>query len=112
MNSISQNKLRADGRAGYRISCAYQVPAEWASNPVHPVILSLPSFPCPFDALFIHHGNDFTPVHKNQKTYRRLFSMIFFGGSEALLIPYLQRLAMRKISKNRQKPKTNSIFIS
>jgi len=57
---------------------------------VHPVILSLPSFLRPFDILIIHHGNDFTPVRKRQKTYRRLFGMIFFGGSESTLIAYLQ----------------------
>jgi hypothetical protein len=38
--------------------------------------------------------------------------MIFFGGREALLIPCLQRLATRKILKNRQNTKANSIFIS
>ena len=41
----------------------------------------------------IHHGDDFTPVRERQKTYRRLFGMIFFARSDAMLIPYLQRLA-------------------
>ncbi len=51
------------------------------------------SFLIPLDTLMIHHGDDFTPVREYQKTYRRLFGMIYFGGSESILILYLQRFA-------------------
>jgi len=59
----------------------------------------------------IYHGDDFTPVRERQKTYRRLFGMIFFGGCASILVPALQWLATPKISKNRQNSKANSIFI-
>jgi hypothetical protein len=53
-----------------------------------PYLTACPSsFRIPFDALLIHHADDFTPVRERQKTYRRLFGMIFFGGLEPLLIP-------------------------
>ena len=79
-----------------RISFANPAPAEYASHPAHPVILS-PLLPA--DVFIIHHGNDFTPNRKNQKTYRRLFGMIFFAGSEPMVVTPLQRLAARKNSK-------------
>jgi hypothetical protein len=66
----------------------------------------------PADVFIIHHGNDFTAVCENQKTYRRLFGMIFFEGSESMLHPCLQCLATFKISKKRQKSKANSFFVS
>jgi hypothetical protein len=66
----------------------------------------------PDDVFMIHHGIDFTPIREDQKTYRRLFGMIFFGGFFWLLVPNLQWFATLKISKNRQKSKANSIFIS
>jgi hypothetical protein len=69
-------------------------------------------FLLPADDFIIHHCDDFTPVPKNQKTYRRLFGTIFFGGPESMLIPCLQWLAMQKFSKNRKNTKANSIFIS
>jgi hypothetical protein len=94
-----------------RISYANQVHAERASYPGHPVILSLPSFLNPLDIPILHHGDDFTPVRENQKTYRRLFGTIFFGGSESMVISALQWFATRKFSKNRQNSKANSIFI-
>jgi hypothetical protein len=61
-------------------------------HPAHPVILSnlIPS-----DVFILHHGNDSTPVRENQKTYRRLFGMIFFEEFGSLLIANLQRLATR-----------------
>jgi hypothetical protein len=68
--------------------------------------------PLPADVLIIHHGNDFTPVLENQKTYRRLFDTIFFGGFEPMVAAALQRLATRKILKNRQNTKANSFFVS
>jgi hypothetical protein len=66
----------------------------------------------PADVFIIHHGNDFTAVCENQKTYRRLFGMIFFGGFESMLIPYPQRLATQKIPKNGKKSKANSFFVA
>jgi hypothetical protein len=60
----------------------------------------------------INHGDDFTPVRENQKTYRRLFGMIFFGGAASMVVTALQWLATKKISKNRKNSKANSIFIS
>jgi len=60
----------------------------------------------------IHHRDDFTSVAKNQKTYRRLFGMIFFEGSEPMLATALQSFATQKIPKNHQNSKANSIFIS
>jgi hypothetical protein len=79
---------------------------------VHPVILSLPSFLLPADVFIIHHGDDFTPVCERQKTYRRLFGMIFFGGSESMLAAARQQLATLKILKSRKNGKANSFFIS
>jgi len=38
--------------------------------------------------------------------------MIFFGGFGWLLVTNLQRFATLQITKNRQKSKANSIFIS
>jgi hypothetical protein len=73
----------------------------------------LPSrFPLPADDFIIHHGDDFTLVPENQKTYRRLFGMIFFGGSDPMLASVLQQFATRKILKNRQNSKVNSFFDS
>jgi hypothetical protein len=92
-----------------RISFANPAPAEYASHPAHPVILS-PLLPA--DVFIIHHGNDFTPNRKNQKTYRRLFGMIFLEGSESMVVAPLQRLATQKILKKRQKSKANSFFVS
>jgi hypothetical protein len=89
-----------------------QVPAGQPAHPVHPVILSLPSLLSPFDTLTIDHGYDFTPVLKNQKTYRRLFGTIFFEGSESMLVAALQLFATQKIPKNHKKSKANSIFVS
>jgi hypothetical protein len=37
--------------------------------------------------------------------------MIFFGGSESMLIAARQRLATQNILKNRQKSKANSFFL-
>jgi hypothetical protein len=62
------------------------------------------------DSFIIHHGNDFTPVRQNQKTYRRLFGMIFFGGFESMLVTTWQRLATQKILKNRQNTKAKYHF--
>jgi hypothetical protein len=63
--------------------------------------------------MFIYfHNDNLTRRAENQKTYRRLFGMIFFGGSESMLNTYLQRFAMQKIFKNRKNTKTNVIFIS
>jgi hypothetical protein len=78
-----------------------------ASHPVHPVILSnlIPS-----DVFIIYHGDDFTPVCENQKTYRRLFGMIFFGGFGKMLTAGWQWLATRKILKNRQNTKAKYNF--
>ncbi|HEV7925146.1 MAG TPA: hypothetical protein VGR14_07325 [Verrucomicrobiae bacterium] len=73
---------------------------------------SPPRFLLPADDFIIHHGYDFTPVRENQKTYRRLFGMIFFGWLEPLLIAYLQRLIMQKTAKNRKNSKANSFLIS
>jgi hypothetical protein len=69
------------------------------------------SFLSPFDTLIIDHGHEFTPVPENQKTYRRLFGMIFFRGPESMLATALQRLATQKILKNRQNSKANSFFL-
>jgi hypothetical protein len=91
-----------------RISCESEPPSEKASNPA---ILSLPLFLIPADVFTIHHGDDFTPIPDRQKTYRRLFGMIFFGGFVWMVVTALQRLATRKILKNRKNSKTNSIFI-
>jgi hypothetical protein len=66
----------------------------------------------PTDDFIIHHGHDFTLVPENQKTYRRLFGMIFFGGSESMVAAALQQLATRKILENRQNSKANSFFVS
>jgi hypothetical protein len=68
--------------------------------------------PLPADVFITHHGDDFTPVCENQKTYRRLFGMIFFEGSESMLAAALQQFATRKILKNCENSKTNSIFSS
>jgi hypothetical protein len=76
-------------------------------HPAHPVIL--PNL-IPIDVFILHHGNDSTPVRENQKTYRRLFGMIFFRGFGALLIPCLQPLATLKFSKNSKKPKAKYHF--
>ena len=38
--------------------------------------------------------------------------MIFFEGSESVVVASLQRLAARKISKNHKNSKANSVFIS
>jgi hypothetical protein len=57
------------------------------------------------------HGENPTRNAKNQKTYRRLFGMIFLEGSLSMLITALQRLATWKILKNRQNSKANSFFI-
>jgi len=70
------------------------------------------SFLSPFDTLMIHHGDDFTPLPENQKTYRRLFGMIFLEGFDPVLTAVLQRLATQKIFKKRKNSKANSIFIS
>jgi hypothetical protein len=51
------------------------------------------------------HDENLTRSAKNQKTYRRLFGMIFFGESWPMLITYLQQLATLKILKNRQNTK-------
>jgi hypothetical protein len=68
-------------------------------------------FLVPADVFIIHHRNDLTPVRENQKTYRRLFGMIFFGGCESMVVTALQWLATLKISKNGKNSKANSIFI-
>ncbi|HEV7926519.1 MAG TPA: hypothetical protein VGR14_14250 [Verrucomicrobiae bacterium] len=68
--------------------------------------------PRPADDFIIDHGNDSTLIPKKQKTYRRLFDTIFFGGSEPMLDAALQQLATRKILKNRQNTKANSFFLS
>jgi hypothetical protein len=52
--------------------------------------------------LMLHHDRDFTPVRENQKTYRRLLGMMFFGALESLLHAVLQRLATQQIFKNRK----------
>ncbi len=57
------------------------------------------------------HDENLTRSAENQKTYGRLFGMIFFGGSEPMLIPYLQRFATQKIFKSRQNTKAKLIFI-
>jgi hypothetical protein len=88
-----------------KISYADQVTAGNASHPFHPVILSLPSFPSPFDSFIIHHGNDLTPVCGYQKTYRRLFGMIFFGASVGMQMTFLQRLPKGKTPKKVKKSK-------
>jgi hypothetical protein len=62
------------------------------------------------DVFIIHHADDFTAVRINQKTYRRLFGMIFFEGFGTLLIPYLQWFATLKVSKNRKKSKAKYHF--
>jgi len=56
------------------------------------------------------HNENLTKSAKNQKTYRRLFGMIFFGRSESLLWPILQRLATRKIFKNGKNTKAKCHF--
>jgi len=84
------------------------VSAEKTSHPVHPVILSNL---IPANVFIIHHRNDFTPILERQKTYRRLFGMIFFGGSEPMVVAARQWLATQKISKNGKNSKANSIFI-
>jgi hypothetical protein len=56
------------------------------------------------------HDENLTRSAKNQKTYRRLFGMIFFGGFGSLLIPDLQWLATRKILKNGQNTKAKYHF--
>jgi hypothetical protein len=61
---------------------------------------------------FYSHDENLTRSAKNRKTYRRLFGMIFFGGSEPMLAAALQRLATHEILKNRQNTKANSFFIS
>jgi hypothetical protein len=69
-------------------------------------------FLSPFDTSIIDHGDDFTTVPENQKTYRRLFGMIFFKGSESMVVTAPQWLAAQKISKNRQNTKANSFFVA
>jgi hypothetical protein len=64
------------------------------------------------DTLLYSHDENPTRSAKNQKTYRRLFGMIFFGGLDSLLIPCLQRLATRNFLKNRKNSKANSIFMA
>jgi|SRR5271168_746267 len=54
---------------------------------------------------FYTHAKNLTISAENQKTYGRLFGMIFFGGLESLLHTVLQRLATHGISKNRQNTK-------
>jgi hypothetical protein len=71
---------------------------------------SASKFLSPFDALIIDHGDDFTPVRENQKTYRRLFGMIFFEGYESMVVTALQLVATQKIFKKRKNTKANSIF--
>jgi hypothetical protein len=64
----------------------------------------------PADVFILHHGDDFTPVRERQKTYRRLFGMIFFEGSLSMVVPALQWLATLKILKNRKKWKAKCHF--
>src|ERR1700722_16552944 len=63
-----------------------------------------------FDTFMIDHGYDFTPVRRNQKTYRRLFGMIFLEGSESMVVVYLQWLATLKILKNSKNTKAKYHF--
>jgi hypothetical protein len=53
------------------------------------VLFTVPLVPL-INTLIIHHGNDFTRVRENQKTYRRLFGMIFFGGFGSMLVAPIQ----------------------
>jgi hypothetical protein len=69
-------------------------------------------FLSPFDTSIIDHGDEFTTDRENQKTYRRLFGMIFFRGSESMVITAPQWLAAQKILRNRKNMKANSFFIS
>jgi hypothetical protein len=62
------------------------------------------------DTFSIHLGHDFTPVRENQKTYRRLFGMIYFGGSESMLVIAAQLLATQEISKRGEKRKAKYHF--
>jgi hypothetical protein len=79
------------------------------------VLLDLPRNRLALNAFCMHfdfHNDNPTRSAENQKTYRRLFGMIFFGGSEWMLVATLQQLATQKISKNRKNTKANSFFIS
>jgi hypothetical protein len=61
---MSQNKLRAARRAGYKISCANQASAEKASHPVHPVI---PFLLLPAGALIFHRETTLRQFPKTKK---------------------------------------------
>jgi hypothetical protein len=58
-----------------------------------------------FELITHHFGDDLGTKLKNQKTYRRLFGMIFFGGFRALLIAGRQLLTKAKNTKKCEKPK-------
>ncbi|HEV7926152.1 MAG TPA: hypothetical protein VGR14_12395 [Verrucomicrobiae bacterium] len=67
-------------------------------------------FLLPADVFMIHHGHDFTPIRERQKTYRRLFGMIFFGGFGLMLVAAMQWLVEAKSSKNMKKGKAKYHF--
>ncbi len=62
-------------------------------------------FLLPADVFIIHHADDFTTVRENQKTYRRLFGMIFFGASFSMLTAIPQWLLKLKNVKKSKKSK-------
>jgi len=56
------------------------------------------------------HDDHLTRGSKNQKTYSRLFGMIFLGGSGSMEKYEWQPLATEKIFKNRKTLKKNVIL--
>jgi hypothetical protein len=74
-----------------------------------PVSCIDPFVPSNVDVI-IDHGGDLSTRAKKQKTYRRLFGMIFFGGFGATLVAAMQRLATTKSSKNTKNRKANSKY--
>jgi hypothetical protein len=93
--TVALPKLRGDLRP-FAVAAAFS-PNPLAFNVIHKSISS--------------HGENLTKRVQNQKTYRRLFGMIFLGGSGSLLMTYMQWLATHKIFKNRQNSKKSVIFL-
>jgi hypothetical protein len=54
---------------------------------------------------FQRSRKEYAITPQKPKTYRRFSGAIFFGGGLVMQVPYHQRLASRKISKNRKNSK-------
>jgi len=104
------NQGLADGSPNARKKTTHGMVGTDKVSQLGPCVLFTVPFVPLISTFILHHGDDFTPVRENQKTYRRLFGMIFFGEFRSLLIPNLQLFATLKITKNRQKSKAKYHF--